>query len=363
MDATIRAIEYYLPPNILSNENLAAEFPDWTMDKIEGKTGIVERHIVSADECASDLAEAAARKLFASGASTPGDIDYLLLCTQSPDYFLPTTACVLQDRLGIPTHAGALDFNLGCSGFVYGLGLAQGLIQSGQASNVLLITAETYSKFIHTRDKSVRTLFGDAAAATLISATESSRELKSGYVFGTDGRGAANLMVPAGGMRRPTSPETAEEVCDENGNCRSANNLVMNGGAIFNFTLQAIPDCVSRLLARTGRRLQDIDLFVFHQANRYMLDHLRKKLKIPPEKFYLWLSSCGNTVSSTIPIALKHAVEDGRLKNGQLAMLVGFGVGYSWGATLVEWPTLGYEVMKTAELGAHELLTSSPSGS
>jgi 3-oxoacyl-[acyl-carrier-protein] synthase-3 len=348
MDATIQAIDYYLPINILSNEDLAAEFPDWAVGKIEGKTGIVERHIVSANECASDLAEAAARKLFAGGACQPGEIDYLLLCTQSPDYFLPTTACILQDRLGIPTHAGALDFNLGCSGFVYGLGLAQGLIQSGQASKVLLITAETYSKFIHPRDKSVRTLFGDAAAATLICATESAKDLKSSYVFGTDGSGAGNLMVPAGGMRHPSSPETAEVVCDENGNWRSADNLVMDGGAIFNFTLQAIPECVCRLLERTGKQLQEIDLFVFHQANRYMLEHLRKKLKIPPEKFYLWLASCGNTVSSTIPIALKHAVEDGRLKAGQLLMMVGFGVGYSWGATLIEWPALGYEAVKIA---------------
>jgi 3-oxoacyl-[acyl-carrier-protein] synthase-3 len=363
MTAAIHAIEYYLPANVVSNEKLAAEFTDWTLDKIEGKTGIVERHVVSDNECASDLAEAAARKLFAGGACKPEEIDYLLLCTQSPDYFLPTTACILQDRLGIPTHAGALDFNLGCSGFVYGLGLAQGLIQSGQASKVLLITAETYSKFIHPRDRSVRTLFGDAAAATLICATASSNDLKSGYVFGTDGSGAANLMVPAGGSRCPSSPETAQAVCDDNGNWRSNDNLVMNGGAIFNFTLQAIPECVSRLLERTGKELQEIDLFVFHQANRYMLEHLRKKLKIPPEKFYLWLASCGNTVSSTIPIALKHALEEGRLKTGQLAMLVGFGVGYSWGATLVQWPVLGYEVMKMADPEAQGLLTTSPSAS
>ena len=356
MGAAIQAIEYYLPAKVLSNENLAAEFPEWTIDKIQGKTGIVERHVVSANECSSDLAEAAARKLFASGACSPGEIDYLLLCTQSPDYFLPTTACILQHRLGIPTHAGALDFNLGCSGFIYGLGLAQGLIQSGQASRVLLITAETYSKFIHPKDKSVRTLFGDAAAATLVCAAANSKGLKSGYVFGTDGSGAANLMVPAGGLRRPSSPETAQAVCDPNGNWRSADNLFMDGGEIFNFTLRAIPECVSRLLAQTGKQLQEIDLFVFHQANQYMLDHLRKKLKIPPEKFYLWLASCGNTVSSTIPIALKHAVKDGRLKTGHLAMLVGFGVGYSWGATLVQWPVLGYETVQMAVPETRELV-------
>src|SRR5205814_5406449 len=139
-----------------------AEFPDWPVKKIEAKTGIHERHIAGAEQTSADLGFLAARKLFDSGACKPEGIDYLLFCTQSPDYFLPSTACLLQDRLGIPTTAGALDFNLGCSGYIYGLGLAQGLISSGQASNVLLITAETYSKFIHPRDKSVRTIFGDA---------------------------------------------------------------------------------------------------------------------------------------------------------------------------------------------------------
>ena len=342
MQASIQAIEYYLPEKIVSNQDLSAEFPDWTIDKIQGKTGICERHVSGAQECASDLAEAAARKLFTSGVCAPADIDYVLLCTQSPDYFLPTTACLLQSRLGIPTRAGALDFNLGCSGFIYGLGLAQGLIQSGQASKLLLLTAETYTKFIHPRDRSVRTLFGDAAAATLLTASPSPGVLRSSYVWGTDGSGGENLIVPAGGLRRRCSPETAQAVCDENGNWRSPENLFMDGPEIFTFTLRTIPECVGQLLERSGKRLEEIDLFIFHQANQYMLEHLRKKLKIPQEKFYVWLASCGNTVSSTIPIALKHAVSEGRLRPGQTVALVGFGVGYSWGATLLEWPVLGF---------------------
>jgi 3-oxoacyl-[acyl-carrier-protein] synthase-3 len=354
MLAAIQAIEYYLPAKVVSNEDLAAEFPEWPVGKIQEKTGIVERHVVSVDECASDLAEAAARKLFGSSACPPADIDYLLLCTQSPDYFLPTTACMLQHRLGIPTHAGALDFNLGCSGFVYGLGLAQALIQAGQASKVLLITADTYSKYIHARDKSARTLFGDAAAATLVSASPAARNLKSHFVWGTDGSGAANLIVPAGACRQPSSPETARAVPDESGNIRSADNLFMDGAEIFTFTLRAVPACISHLLQRTGTQLADIDLFVFHQANQYMLEHLRKKLGIPREKLYLWMASCGNTVSSTIPIALKHATEEGRLKPGQSVMLVGFGVGYSWGATLLEWPLLGFGPAAVPEPEAHD---------
>ena len=337
MKAAIAGIEYYLPSQTLTTEQLAREFPEWSVEKIDGKTGIQTRHVVAKGECASDLAFAAARRLFDSGAAKPEEIAYLLLCPQSPDYFLPTTACLLQDRLGIPTHAGALDFNLGCSGFVYGLGLAQGLIETGQATRVLLITAETYSKFLHPRDRSVRTIFGDAAAATLLKAVPSEAPLLGPYIFGTDGRGAPNLIVPTGGMREPRSPESAIEQKDESGNLRSRDNLFMNGSEIFAFTLDVVPRTVSELLARAGLRVDDVDLFVFHQANRYMLDHLRRKMKLPAEKFYLAMSHCGNTVSSTIPIALKHASDEGRLPEGAVVALVGFGVGYSWGAVLVHW--------------------------
>ena len=342
MQAAIRAIEYYLPERVLSNDDLAAEFPEWTAEKIQAKTGILERHIAAPDECASDMAAQAAGKLFSSGACRPADIDYLMLCTQTPDYFLPTTACLLQDRLGIPMTAGAVDVNMGCSGFIYGLSLAQGLISTGQATRLLLITSGTYSRFIHPRDKSVRTLFGDGAAATLIEAVaDDGAPGRVAYVFGTDGRGAGNLIVPAGAFRLPGSPETAAVTCDAEGNCRSANNLYMDGAEIFSFTLKAVPECIHRLLAQAGRQPAEIDLFVFHQANQYVLEHLRKKLRIPPEKFWLWLARCGNTSASSIPIALKHALCEGRLVARHRVVLVGFGVGYSWAATMMEWPYLG----------------------
>jgi 3-oxoacyl-[acyl-carrier-protein] synthase-3 len=328
MFAAIRAIDYHLPEHTLTNEELAQAFPDWTLDKITAKTGIVQRHLAAPEECASDLAVAAAQKLFDSGICRAKDIDFLLFCTQSPDYFLPTTACILQDRLGLPTTAGALDFNLGCSGFIYGLSLAKGLIETGQATRVLLLTAETYSKVLHPLDRSVRALFGDGAAATLI---EQVGEAPPGdlpwigpFVFGTDGKGKDNFILPSGGMRRLAALRSP-----------SPDHLVMNGPEIFTFTLRAVPQAVHALLARTGRTVDDVDLFVFHQANRYMLDHLRTKLKIPPEKFVFALTHCGNTVSSTIPIALKEAIDDGVLAPGRLVMLVGFGVGYSWGATLI----------------------------
>jgi 3-oxoacyl-[acyl-carrier-protein] synthase-3 len=339
--AAIEAIEYYLPEAVLSTSDLANAFPGWSVEKIDEKTGIRERHIAAPDECASDLGVAAARKLFDSGVCQPSDIDFVLFCTQSPDYFLPTTACLVQDRLGIPTSAGALDFNLGCSGFIYGLGLAEGLVSSGQARRILLITAETYSKFIHERDRSVRTIFGDGAAATLIGAVETDEAPIGPFVYGTDGSGAQNLLVPTGGSRAPRTPESGCAQEDETGNVRSRDNLFMNGPEIFNFTISAVPQCVSSLLAKAQVDATSIDLFVFHQANRYMLEHLRKRMKIPQEHFYVHMSNCGNTVSSTIPIALKHAHQEGRLKPGMTSALVGFGVGYSWGGALVRWTAQG----------------------
>jgi 3-oxoacyl-[acyl-carrier-protein] synthase-3 len=336
MGAAIAAIECHLPEQCLTNEQLSEAFPEWSIEKIQEKTGIAERWIAAEGECSSDLGIAAAQKLFANAACKPSDIDYLLFCTQSPDYFLPSSACVMQDRLGIPTSAGALDFNLGCSGFVYGLGLAKALVETGQAANVLLVTGETYSKFIHQRDKSVRTLFGDAGAATLVRGVAGNHEFIGPFVYGTDGCGAKNLIVPSGGMRQRQAP-IEEATIDSDGNLRGEANLYMNGPEIFAFTLQVVPRVVQELLTRSGKNIDDIDLFVFHQANQTMLEHLRKKLRIPAERFFVGMRHCGNTVSCTIPIALKQAAGEGRIQPGHLVMLVGFGVGYSWGATLIRW--------------------------
>jgi 3-oxoacyl-[acyl-carrier-protein] synthase III len=335
VQAAVRAIEYFLPPGVVSTETLAAQFPSWSVAKIDEKTGIRERHIAAPDQCSSDLAVAAAMKLFESGASRPDEIDFILLCTQSPDYFLPTTACLVQERLGIPTSAGALDFNLGCSGFVYGLGLCQGLVATGQARHILLLTAETYSKFIHPNDRGVRTIFGDAAAATLVTGKEADEPLLGPFVYGTDGSGGDHLMVRAGGMRQPCGGSIAEP--DRPG----AANLYMNGPEVFTFTLEVVPSCVNRLLRKADLSIDDIDLFVFHQANRYMLEHLRQRMNIPPERFFIAMEHCGNTVSSTVPIALKEAEAAGRLQPGSRVLLAGFGVGYSWAATILRWTGTG----------------------
>lgn len=335
MNASIKAVAFHLPEQVLTNTALAAEYEGWTVDRIQSKTGIDQRHVVGPDEFASDLAVRAAEKLFATGVPRES-IDALFFCTQSPDYFLPTTACLLQERLGLPTAIAAFDFNLGCSGYIYGLGLARGFVATGQARRVLLVTGDTYTKFIHPGDRSVRTIFGDAASATLVSAVDGSGGLNGPFVYGTDGKGAQNLMVPTGGMRRPRI-ENAPVSTDKGGNQRTENHLFMNGPEIFNFTLRVVPATFERLLAEAGLRADDIDLYVFHQANQYMLEHIRKRLGIAPEKFIISMQQCGNTVSSTIPVALDMAVKSGQLRFGMRVMLMGFGVGYSWSGTIVKW--------------------------
>jgi 3-oxoacyl-[acyl-carrier-protein] synthase-3 len=331
--AFVKAISYYIPSGSLNNEDLNALFPTWSADKISSKTGIFQRGIANSGVSSGDLAYEAAQRLFIEHQITPSDIDFVLLCTQSPDYFLPTTACILQDRLGIPTSAGALDFNLGCSGYVYGLSLAKGLICAGIAKNILLLTSETYSKFLNEKDKGNRSLFGDAAAATLIS-TEGLAEIGD-FELGTDGSGAANLIVKNGAFRNRFA--NGKDELDEAGNfVKNDSNLYMNGPEIFSFTAKAVPIMVGNILQKSNLSMDEIDLFIFHQANEYMLNFIRKKVGIPPEKFYLFLKNCGNTVSSTIPIALSEALK-ADIKPGNKVLLAGFGVGYSWGSTILNF--------------------------
>ena len=333
--AAIKAIASYLPQNRLTNQELAAQLGNWTAEEILSKTGVCSRGIAGSDECASDLGVSAAQRLFESGACRPEDIDFLLFCTQSPDYALPSTACLVQRRLQLRTDCGAIDFNQGCSGFVYGVALAKGLIEAGTARSVLLITAETYSKFIHPRDRSVRTIFGDGAAATLIAGVEDAQELIGPLILGTDGSGWQNLIVPVSGARRRHTAETGVATEREGGNWRSDENLFMNGPEILTFTLRTVPKAVRALLDRWQRPLEDVDLFVFHQASRFMLERLRDKMGLPAQKFWIDLEECGNTVSATIPIALEKAMALGRVASGSRVMIVGFGVGYSWAAAMI----------------------------
>lgn len=331
MKAFIKALSYYLPEKIQTNEELTQIFPEWDVEKVYNKVGVKERHIAGPDETAGDLAEKAARKLFSEYGISPSEIDFILLCTQSPDYHLPSTACLLQHRLGIPTSAGAYDYDLGCSGCIYGLATAKGLLAAGLAKNVLLLTAETYTKYLHPSDKSNRTIFGDGAAACLIS-TEGFAEIGD-FVFGTDGSGAENLIVKSFGARQPQA--SGLESTDDDGHIRRDDYLYMNGSAIFNFTLESVPVIMRQLLEKSQLEKNDIDYFLFHQANKYMLNTIRKVCGIEKDKFYIDIEHTGNTVSPTILIGLKECLKNGIIQPGMKVMTCGFGVGLSYAATLL----------------------------
>jgi len=332
-EAFIKGISYYLPEKVYTNEDLVRDFPEWSVDKVMKKVGVEQRHLAAENETAGDMAEKAARKLFEEYDIEPKSIDFVLLCTQSPDYFLPSTACVLQNRLGIPTSAGAFDYNLGCSGCIYGMAVAKGLIAAGIANNVLLLTAETYNKYLHSDDKSNRSIFGDGAAACLIS-TEGFAEIGE-FVLGTDGAGANNLIVKTGASR--CRQATGESVEDSEGHIWRDDYLYMNGGAIFNFTLEAVPVMMKQLLEKSGLTKEEIDYYVFHQANQFMLSTIRKVCTLPKEKFYVDMTNVGNTVSSTILIGLKECMKNETVRSGMKVMCCGFGVGLSWGGTVLQF--------------------------
>lgn len=331
--AFIKAISYYLPEKILTNEELVKEFPEWSVDKVAQKVGVDSRHLAGEKETAGDMAEKAARKLFEDYQIDPTTIDFLMLCTQSPDYFLPSTSCVLQDRLGIPTSSGAFDYNLGCSGCIYGMAIAKGLIATGIAKNVLLLTAETYNKYLHPSDKSNRSIFGDAAAACLIS-SDGFAEIGE-FVLGTDGRGANHLIVKTGASRQKTA--TGLHVEDEEGHIWYDDYLYMNGSAIFNFTLDAVPAMMTQILEKNQIQKENIDYYVFHQANKFMLNTIRKVCALPKDRFYNSLGDTGNTVSSTVLIGLKDCLDNRVIKSGYRVMISGFGVGLSWGGTILKF--------------------------
>jgi 3-oxoacyl-[acyl-carrier-protein] synthase-3 len=330
MKAYIQAMDYYLPQKVLTNEELIHDFPEWSVDKIIDKVGVNKRHIAAENETATDLAIEAAKKIFEQGIDKEC-VDYILFCTQSPDYFLPSSACIIQDKLGLSRNIGAIDFNQGCSGFIYGLSLAKGLILGNIAKNVLLLTAETYTKRLHERDKGNRTIFGDGASATLVS-TNGIAEIGE-FSLGTDGSGAKHLIIKTGAARNPEKSNIVE--FDENNNPVSSDYIFMNGSEIFSFTLEAVPELVNNTLKKNNIKKDEVDLYIYHQANKYMLDFLRKKSKIEPEKFYICLSEVGNTVSSTIPIAICEVMKNGNLNKGMKSLLAGFGVGYSWGGVVL----------------------------
>ncbi|MFK7736737.1 MAG: ketoacyl-ACP synthase III [Pirellulaceae bacterium] len=320
--AELGPIAVHFPQRLETNADLQAMFPNWDLPLIEAKTGIQSRHIADEQETASDLAVAASEKLFSEHAIDRSTIDFVLLCTQTPDYPLPTTSCLIQERLGLRENCGALDFNLGCSGFVYGLAVAEGLIQSGAAKRILLLTSETYSKYIDSDDRSLRTIFGDAAAATLLQASD--KPSLRGFQFGTDGSGADTLMVADGGARE------GGEVLKPRHRKRWKSRLYMDGPSLLNFTIVAVPKLIEEVLKASGTEEEQIQFYLLHQATRKMLEQLQTRLGVDEEKLPIRLEHCGNTVSSTLPILISQLRESGELTPGTQSLLIGFGVGWSW---------------------------------
>lgn len=330
--AYIKAISYYLPENILSNETLQGNFADCDVEKTAKAIGVNSRRKAGENQTASDLAEQAALKLFKEYNMDSTSVDFVLFCTQSPDYFSPSTACLLQDKLGIPTFAGALDYDLGCSGYVYGLALAKGLISAYIAKNVLLLTADTTSKYLYDDDRN-RILFGDGASASLIS-TDGFAEICD-FVKGTDGRGYDKLIMRNGASRH--CDKTGKTILDEEDNIQRDDYFYMDGSAIFNFTLDCVPQLIKDTIAKNNTDSESVDYYVFHQANKFMLNTIRKVCKVPKDKFYVNLEETGNTTSSTVPIGLKKSLENGSIGAGKQVMVAGFGVGLSWAATILKF--------------------------
>lgn len=334
----IYAIEYFLPERVLTSQDIAA-MSGLDRQIMETKLGIRSLHIAGPDEAVSDLAVLASERLFAASAYPREKINGIIICTQNPDYKLPATACIVQDRLGLPKECLAFDINQGCSGYPYGLAVGASLINSDICQNVLLVMSEAYSKVVSYRDKTVCGLFGDGAAATLLRKAPKQGRGILAFHFGTDGSGYDRLIVPAGGSRLPSTGQTHQMVEDASGDSRSLEHIRMRGRDIFEMMDREVPVSVKAALGAVPLGVDDVKLFVFHQANKYMLEYLFRRLRLPSEKTTVCLEETGNTVSASIPIALKHAVESGRVGSGDIVVICGFGVGLSWATTVLRWST------------------------
>ncbi len=331
MNAHIKAVSYYLPEKVLTNDELSAMYPQFTPTEIQKRSGVIERHISAEGELPSDMAVHAAEILFKEHTIDKQDIDFLLFCTTLLDRQSPATANLLQHRIGLNKTIGALDIPMGCSGYIYGLLVAKSLIASGAAKNVLLLAGDGTTKTIHPSDHELKVLFGDAMSATLI--TESDSEGISSFVLGSDGGGASDLIISGCNYWEIASREWLDQYKENGG--MPYGRLYMDGMGVLGFTLKNVPKMVKELMEKENATLDNIDMFIFHQAGGFILEALKRKIKIPDEKYYVNISHKGNTVSATIPLALYDAMAAGKVKKGNKVLLAGFGIGLSWGATII----------------------------
>lgn len=326
----IAGIASAVPEPVLTEESDAFVFGEAEMRKISESTGVKKRHVAPVGMCTSELCFAAAEKLLEDLEWSRDSIDALIFVSQTPDYFLPATSCSLHSRLGLTKQCAAFDLNLGCSGYVYGLWVASHLVTNGSVKRLLLLVGDTITRLVSPQDRSVAPLFGDAGTATAIEKNDYADAMV--FQMGTDGSGQEHLIVPAGAFRQPRTKQTAKRTEREGGKIRSDEDLFMDGAEIFTLTLREVPNLIKSTLDAAGWSVETADAFVMHQANRFMLQHLTKKMKLPPEKVILALEDYGNTSSASIPLAMTHAMAS-RLKSNSLNLvLAGFGVGFSWGA-------------------------------
>ncbi|MBE8949893.1 MAG: ketoacyl-ACP synthase III [Quinella sp. 3Q1] len=327
MFATIRAISTYLPAQIENNSELIDA-------RFIKKIGVNCRHICTKDEAAGDLAFNAAEKLFAEYDIDRHETDFILLCTQHPDHLGPHTSAHLQHRLGLKKSVGTMDISLGCSGYVYGLAIAKGLIETGLAKKILFITSSVYTKYINARDKATRPLFGDGATATWIDGGD--KENLRAFVFGSDGSRFDKLIIPVGGSRHMPRDNPEIFSTDDNGNYRSNYEIFMDGMAITYFTLREVPPLVEKVLAAANLTRADLDYCIFHQANKFMMTYLRDKANLNDVPFHNDISVTGNLVSGSVPLAIEQVVKNSGAKNLKCVMLAGFGVGLSWAGCIAD---------------------------
>ncbi len=323
--STIVGLGRYVPARVLANAELAQTI-ETTDEWIRSHTGIRERRIAAPDEASSDLAYGAAREALQAAGIRPADLDLIVVGTTTPDMVFPSVACLLQHRLGARA-IGCLDVSAACSSFMYGLSVAHGAIVSGQAQTVLVVGAETLSRITDWRDRATCVLFGDCAGAAVLRPAAPDRGFLS-FCLGGDGSGRDHLYVKAGGSRRPASQETV---------AREEHYLRMDGPEVYKFAVRAIPEAAAEALRLARSSPADVDFVIPHQANLRIIESAARRLGVPLEKFYINVQRYGNTSAASVPVALYEAVQTGRVREGDLGVMVAFGAGYTWGACALRW--------------------------
>jgi 3-oxoacyl-[acyl-carrier-protein] synthase-3 len=336
MNAKIKNIYFHLPKRLVTNEDLMQENPMWDLTSVVKKTGVEQRYFAEENETALDISIGACKKFFKESGIEPHQIDCILYCSQTHDFVMPGNSALLHRHFDFRKNIMAFDITLACSGYVYAITIAKSLIASSVVRNVMIVTADTYSKLVHRRDRSTRSLFGDAASVTYMVPCNDEQGVVA-QSLATEGKYYKKFYVPAGGFRTPKSASTSQAYIDNAGNMRSDEDILMDGMGIWNFIRSKVPEHILNFLDGQSLSIKDIDLCVFHQASSLTLDSLQKTLKIPDEKMFRNIHKYGNTVSSSIPIALSEAIEEGLIMKGNLVLVSGFGVGLSYGSALIQF--------------------------